>query len=146
VFFHHTIFTLKQNDKERGDDECSNQSSSLSAEIMHSTSSYMKQEEADDEGKTKKTKKNNEEDVSISSSSSSDVTTTTKVKELEEAGWAERTKRRRKAPVSYAKDNDLDSEQLRLLQQAVENSLVENVNVEHYIEEGDPPPIFFFVF
>jgi hypothetical protein len=104
---------------------------------MHATSSsHMKQEEAN-EGR--KTKKNNEEDVNIISSSSSDVTTIRKVKELEEAGWAERTKRRRKAPVSYAKDNDLDSEQLRLLQQAVENSLVENVNVEHYIEEGDPP-------
>jgi hypothetical protein len=114
---------------------------------MHATSSsYMKQEEAD-EGRKTKTKKNNEEDVNIfSSSSSSDVTTIRKVKELEEARWAERTKRRRKAPVSYSKDNDLDSEQLRLLQQAVENSLVENVNVEHYIEEGDPPIFNFFFY
>mmetsp|Transcript_36608 Transcript_36608/g.47271 ORF Transcript_36608/g.47271 Transcript_36608/m.47271 type:complete len:663 (-) Transcript_36608:454-2442(-) len=50
----------------------------------------------------------------------------------------QRAKRRRKAPSIY-KDNDMNTEQLRLLQQAVENSRVENLNVEVHIPEA---PVF----
>lgn len=49
----------------------------------------------------------------------------------------ERTKRRRRAPVTYKNELEMDYDQLRLLQQAVENSRTENLNVDVQPGEGE---------
>ena len=47
----------------------------------------------------------------------------------------ERAKRRRRVPCTY-KDDEMDNEQLKMLQQAVDNSRMENAAVDVDIEEG----------
>jgi len=55
----------------------------------------------------------------------------------EDGGNAERAKRRRRAPTTFRDDSaDMSNEQLRILQQAVENSRAENVSVDVVIEEA----------
>jgi hypothetical protein len=61
------------------------------------------------------------------------------VEDLEPAG---RVKRRRRQPVTKKEDDtdDLDKEQLKILQQAIDNSRAENVPVTENIEEA---PVFY---
>lgn len=57
--------------------------------------------------------------------------------ELDPAG---RAKRRRRQPVNKDDTDDLDKEQLKILQQAIDNSRAENVPVTEHIEEA---PVFY---
>ena len=53
----------------------------------------------------------------------------------------ERAKRRRRAPVTYEdEDGEMDNEQLKLVQQAIENSHAENAAADVQIEQC---PVFY---